>query len=195
MSRTFKLPPLFDEVRAAAMELNGQEIDAALVAARLVDGLRDAQLPVPAASEWHERTGALVADEWARVEILTRLLREGSQAAEVAAALREDPKRIMSAFPEFCSGEARLLTLELLLKSPFRVEELVRKWIRALGGRIDGENEKESRERLERLDFGGVLNNLKAADADREVRMKKLKELEAKRLKEQQEAYARQSRE
>jgi hypothetical protein len=48
---------------------------------------------------------------------------------------------------------------------------------------------------MERLDFGGVLSNLKKADADRASRMKNLKELEEKRLKEEQEAYARAGRE
>ena len=48
---------------------------------------------------------------------------------------------------------------------------------------------------MERLDFGGVLKNLEAADRDREARVQKMKEIEAERLKEQQEAYARQGRE
>ncbi|HVO30990.1 MAG TPA: hypothetical protein VMV18_09645, partial [bacterium] len=79
MSQVFQLAPLLEEIRTAALDLSGQEPDAALVGARFVDGLRDAGIPAPLAKEWHERTGALVAEEWARMEILTRLLREGTQ--------------------------------------------------------------------------------------------------------------------
>ena len=75
------------------------------------------------------------------------------------------------------------------------IEELARNWIHALGGTVEGESPKESKKQMERLDFGGVLKNLEAADKDRAERLQKIKEIEAKRLQEQQDAYARQGRE
>jgi hypothetical protein len=82
-----------------------------------------------------------------------------------------------------------------LLKSPFRVEELARKWLHVLGAAVKGEAEADGRARLLRLDFGDVLKNLDAADRDRAARLKKVKELEERRLKEEQEAYQRSGRE
>lgn len=191
----FALAPLSEQIRLSALDLSGGKAEAALVGARLMDGLRDCRVPLPAAEDWREKSGALVVDEWARVEILVRLLRSAEFGPAVSASLLANPARILTAFPEFVSATAPLLTTDLLLKSPFRVEEFARKWIHELGGSIEGETEDESRDRMERLDFGGVLKNLKAAETDREVRMKKLKQLEAKRLKEEQDAYARAGRE
>ncbi len=189
----FRLERLTSEIRLAALDLG--ETEPALAAARLMDGLRDAGLPVPPLPAWAEAARELDRDAWQRVEVLTHLLRHGELGPLVARALARDPARAWSVVPAFATREARLLTVELLLKSPFRVEELARKWVHALGGTIEGERPDESRRRMERLDFGGVLKSLEEAGRDREERMRRLQEIEAKRLKEQQEAYARQSRE
>ncbi len=191
----FPLPALLEELRLAALDLGAQEPDPPLTAARFADGLRDAGLPAPSANEWRQQTGDFDDEAWHRLEILTRAFRESTVAPLVVARLKAEPKRATAAFPTFCMREAQLLTRELLLKSPFRVEELARKWVFALGGEIAGESPSDSQRKMERLDFGGVLSNLKKADADRASRMKKLKELEEKRLKEEQEAYARAGRE
>jgi hypothetical protein len=127
--------------------------------------------------------------------VLVEVFRGGAARAQICACLAQDPERLQAAFTRFCVREAKLLTLELLLKSPFRLEELARKWVRSLGGAIAGEEEKESTARLARLDFGDVLKNLEAAEKDRETRLARLKEIEAKRLREEQEAYQRAGRE
>jgi hypothetical protein len=191
----FPLPVLLEELRLAALDLSAQEPDPALTAARFADGLRDAGLPAPAGNEWKQQIADFDAEAWHRLEILTRAFRESAVAPLVAARLKAEPKRAGTAFPTFCMREAQLLSRDLLLKSPFLVEELARKWVFALGGEIAGESPSDSQRKMERLDFGGVLSNLKKADADRASRMKKLKELEEKRLKEEQEAYARAGRE
>jgi len=170
-------------------------VDIPLTTARLFDGLRDASVAVAPLATWDEHTRELDESAWQRLEILTRLLRESASRDRIHQLLAASNERALKVFPGFCRRDAQLLTLELLLKSPFRIEELARKWIAALGGTITGETVKESTARLERIDFGGVLKNLAAADKDREERMKKLKELEEKRLREQQEAYQRAGRE
>jgi hypothetical protein len=191
----FDLPAMTRELRQLALEGSGGEPDAPLLAAQLCDGLRDARLRVPSASEWAQATVSFTAETWKRLAVLVRLFRETDCGAAVARCLQEQPLDPLAAFAGFSVREAQLLTVELLLKSPFRVEELARKWIHVLGGVVQGEAEPESHARLERLDFGDVLKNLNAADRDRAARVKKLKELEEKRLKEQQEAYQRSGRE
>ena len=136
---SFALAPFCEQVRLAALDLSGQKADAALVGARLMDGLRDRQVPLPATEDWRQKSGALVVDEWARVEILVRLLRGTEFGPANATSLLARPARVLSAFPEFVSQAAPLLTIDLLLKSPFRVEEFARKWIHELGGSIEGE--------------------------------------------------------
>jgi len=191
----FDLAALTEEIHQLALEISGQEPDAPLVAARLCDGLRDAKAMAPSSSAWAQATENFQSDTWQRLTILVRLFRETSAGAAVARCLRERALEPLDVFALFCNREAKLLTLDLLLKSPFRVEELARKWIHVLQGSVSGEAEEDSHARLLRLDFGDVLKSLDAADRDRAVRVKKLKELEAKRLKEQQEAYQRSGRE
>lgn len=191
----FPLPRLTEDLRLLALDLSGQEPEPELIGARLMDGLRDAGVTPLVSAAFTEATSAFRTPEWQRLDLLARTFRETAVKPLVAESLKKSPERVAAAFLLFCTREAQLLTLELLLKSPFRIEELARKWVAALGGTIQGETEKESRKQLERLDFGGVLKNLEAADKDRAARIQKMKELEAKRLAEQQEAYARQGRE
>lgn len=193
MAVNFDLAALTEEIRLATLDLAGREPDPALLAARLMDGLDDAGLPRPPSAEWTKATRGFNKEAWNRMAILVRLFRETPFKDGIATSLAGKPGA--ETFAGFCSGLSQLLTVELLQKSPFRVEELARKWAHALGASIAGETPAESRQRMERLDFGGVLKNLQAADADRAARVKKLKEIEAKRLKEQQEAYERAGRE
>lgn len=195
---TFDLAALTEQIRLATLDLQGRKADRDLVAARLMDGLDDAGLGKPAPDVWGKQAVPLDDEGWNRMAILVRLFRETALRDAIVRALAAkggDANAVNETFPAFAAGMARLLTVELLQKSPFRVEELARKWVHALGAGIAGENAPESRQRMERLDFGGVLKNLQAADADRATRMKKLQEIEAKRLKEQQEAYERAGRE
>lgn len=189
----FDLAALTEQIRLATMDLAGRDPDPALLAARLSDGLDDAKLPRPDVAEWGRITKGFDKEAWNRMAILVRVFRETPLRDPIVQALAGKPGA--DAFAGFCSGLSQLLTLELLQKSPFRVEELARKWAHALGAGIAGETPAESRKKMERLDFGGVLKNLQAADADRATRVKKLQEIEAKRLKEQQEAYDRAGRE
>ena len=194
----FDLAALTEEIRLATLDLQGRKADRDLIAARLMDGLDDAGLAKPSPEDWKKQAQPLDDEGWNRMAILVRLFRETGLRDSIVQALGAKgggAAAVNDVFAAFAAGMARLLTAELLQKSPFRVEELARKWVHVLGAGIAGESAQESRQRMERLDFGGVLKNLQAADADRAARMKKLQEIEAKRLKEQQEAYERAGRE
>lgn len=196
---SFELPKVQEALRALALDAWGEEVSRELVCARLMDGLRDAKIPPLSDRQVAEATKGYDQEAWRRLAILTRVFREEPAiGGEVTKCLQADHERVLSAFFVFCTRDAQLLTLELLLKSPFRVEELARKWLRALGGGIGGETAEESDARVKRIDFGGVLKNLEAAEKDRVARQAKLKELEAERLRkerEAQEAYERSGRE
>jgi hypothetical protein len=193
VSVSFDLAALTEQIRLATLDIAGREPDPALLAARLMDGFDDAKLARPTADQWKAATKEFDKEAWNRMAILVRLFRDTALKDPITQALAGKPGA--DTFAGFCSGMARLLTVELLQKSPFRVEELARKWAHALGASIQGESAGESKQKMERLDFGGVLKNLQAADADRAARVKKLQEIEARRLKEQQEAYERAGRE
>lgn len=201
MTVAFELPALWDQLKLAALEVSTIVVpkdgswDRELTGARFVDGLRDAGAMIPSVEAWEKMTDGFSLEAWQRLEVLVRVFRHPAFAPRIGGLLKEDSHRIGRAFPLFCVREAQLLTIELLLKSTFRLEELARKWVAALGATIAGEEANESRQKMERLDFGGVLKSLQAADADRSTRMKKLKEIEAARLKAQQEAYERAGRE
>jgi hypothetical protein len=196
---SFDLQKTQEAARAIALDGWGEEVSAELVCARLLDGLRDAGVVVPTDKAIADATRGYDKDAWSRLQILVRLFRdEPAIGAEVLACVRRDPECVRDAFFAFCVRDTELLTLELLLKSPFRIEELVRKWIHTLGGEIGGESANESEARMQRIDFGGVMKNLATAQKDRAARQQRLKEMEEERLKkerEAQEAYERAGRE
>jgi len=66
------------------------------------------------------------------------------------------------------AGWGEAMKVSLLLGSPSRLEEFARKWVAALGARIDGESEKESVKRLKDLDLGGAIGALERARLARE---------------------------
>ena len=155
-----------------------------------MDGFRDAGLPTASSADWNQLTSGFDEESWKRLELLTRLFRETAHSAAARACLAPAPARAKPRSRRSACARRSSSRSSSCSKSPFRVEELARKWIAALGGSVAGETAEESASRMERLDFGGVLRNLRAADEDRAARMKKLQEIEARRLAEQQEAYA-----
>lgn len=196
---SFELGKLQESLRALALDAWGEEVSSELVIARLMDGLRDAGLPVMKDKAINDATRGFDQETWRRLGIVVRVFREEpSLKREIDACLRAKPTAVSEAFFSFAARDTQLLSLELLLKSPFRIEELARKWVRALGGAVAGETAEDSDARVKRIDFGGVLKNLEAAEKDRVARQEKLKAMEAERLakeREAQEAYQRAGRE
>jgi len=73
------------------------------------------------------------------------------------------------------------LKLALLLKNPFRVEELARKWVAALGATIDGESNAQSEARLREIDFSGSFARVERARKEEEARRRRQEEIERRR--------------
>ena len=194
---SFDLATLQEALRAMALDAWGETVSTELVSARLMDGLRDLGVTPLKDKELKEISKTFDIESWRRLSLIVRALRELPELAKEAAPLLRQ-RTVQQAFFDFAVRDTQLLTIELLLKSPFRIEELARKWVRAIGGQIAGETQEESDARVKRIDFGGVLKNLEAAEKDRQARQQKLKEIEAERLKkerEAQEAYERAGRE
>jgi hypothetical protein len=196
---SLRVPELTEEVRVLSLELAGLPSDCDLVVARLFDGWRDAGLNVPALATFRDDIGDFDAESWRRLDLLSRRLREGSQAEAMRRAVAAPKVRTASGrancFDRFCVREARLLTADLMSKAPFRAEEFVRKWIHVAGASVANETAAAAAQRLARLDFGDVLKSLDAARRDNDARIKRLKELDEARRKAEQEAYERAGRE
>ena len=86
---------------------------------------------------------------------------------------------------------ADLLSVELLLKSAFRVEELARKWVDVLGGAIAGEERKKSEKRLRDLDWGQALVHLEKAQKARAEHQRRMQEELERRRREEYERTQR----
>ena len=168
------LESLLRSVGAGALRLRPEGAAPALVRARLADGYRDAGL-LPASSKafagldpagW-ERLALLL---WAREEIVPHL--------KVLAGSMSVDAHVAAAFVRPAT-ERSLLTRQVLVMSPARVEELTRAWLAALQVGVEGETPKASALRLAQLDYGALLARVEQAKLSAEERMKYLEELQA----------------
>jgi hypothetical protein len=130
--------------------------------------------------------------ELAKVRPPADLLAQGFAGAldpkAVSAELTELAKSCSAAYLLTLGfvGVARttpLLTLDVLGRSPLRVEELARRLLAGLGLAVRGETARASRERLERLDYGRLLaeaERAREAAADRVEKLEKLQDEQEK---------------
>jgi len=65
--------------------------------------------------------------------------------------------------------EIEPLTAEMIRSNRFRQEEFLRRWIARVGGAIEGERAKQSRHRLEQLDYRKTLAEYKKAQKARKA--------------------------
>jgi hypothetical protein len=207
------LAALVDQLGSLAAVYEGCEIDPDLVRARLADALRDAGAePAPAAhvaglfARLDEQGGR-------RLAVLVEALRSPSMAGAVgslcllpsgtavgvAGAARAAGAAGAGGAP--ASGGPRgatalverglfglalatpLLTLSLVRQSPLRLEELARRWIAALGARVEGETPEASAEQLARLDYERLLGEAEQARVAAEERANYLRKLQEAREK------------
>jgi hypothetical protein len=104
----------------------------------------------------------------ALVEALAHILVASSLRGESARALEGSHVIARQALEDFLDRVSPL-DGEMVRTNAFRQEEFLRHWIRVCGGRIAGESERQSAERLSRLDFRHALAEYKRAEAARKA--------------------------
>jgi hypothetical protein len=139
------------------------ELSAAIVS----DTFRLGGLAPPAPrlwSTWRKKwpRAAELTAELARVLVVTSLRAETVGALE---RLHPAAQAVLQAFLEATSP----LTAEMIRTNAFRQEEFLRNWIAACGGQVAGETARQSRSRLENLDYRKALAQYRKAEAARKV--------------------------
>lgn len=143
------------------------ELPSEVAVAVVSDTFRLAGIAPPEARSWERwrkrwpRAGEMLA-ALARA-LVTTSLRE--QSVGVLQAARPDPRKALEGFMERTAP----LTAEMVRSNAFRQEEFLRHWIAACGGRVHGETEAQSRQRLEQLDYRQALEEYRKADAVRKA--------------------------
>lgn len=174
------LGPLQAWFSGQAARLAGKAPDPELVRARLADGLRDTGLVPPLPEVFDGQTADLLEPAWQRLALLVSAL---------------DVPELRAVLPVLCSGgrspdelvgqgfvgvarSTSLLTLELLRQASVRVEEFTRRFLAGLGVSVRGEPEERSRQRLEQLDYGRLLEQVEQAKLSAEERLEVLRRIQ-----------------
>ena len=150
-----------------------------LAVAIICDTFRLANVRPPARSAWETFPKRFVSALWQeQVTILAHVLVSSSLREETVRTLKPNFEAVV-ALGRFFESVAPL-TAEMVHSNAFRQEEFLRKWIHAVGGRVQGESEQESRRRMEHLDYRRAMDDFARAEAARkaeaEKREKMLKE-------------------
>lgn len=157
-------------------------VDLELLRARLADLSRDMNREPMAPEEFMRQAGALDTESQRRFALAVRGLDDGETRAAFNRIAESSIPDAMALLFNF-GREYNLLTIELLLESPLRREELVRHFIARLGSPVAGESPADSEERLRRLDYRTLLAEAERAKLSAEERLAYLK-----KLQEQQES-------
>jgi hypothetical protein len=180
----FDLAKIQEELKAAPLA-SPYPLD--LAVAIVCDAFRMAHVAPPPAARWKEWRKASHKLWEEQVGMLAHLLATTSLRAETVAALKPkfDAAKQLEGFFEAIEP----LTAEMIRSNAFRREEFLRNWVALVGGAIAGEGARESKRKLDQLDY---RKTLKEYDRAEKVR-KSEAERRAKLLKEaaDREAYAR----
>ncbi len=141
--------------------------------------------PIPA-STWKQWARGS-APEWReQLEFLAHALATTSLRVRTVHEIR--PQLDATSAVEAFFATLGPLRAEILRGNAFRQEELLRKWIAALGGEVAGEQPEESRRKLEQLDYRRTLAEYRRADQARSAEAKRRARLLAEAAKREQEA-------
>ncbi len=154
------------------------------------DGLRRAGR-APVAPEAWTRWRRAGGEPWeARRGVLAHLLSTTSLGPGTTAswrATKRGPERNIDLF----FGSIEPLTAEMVATNAFRQEELLRKWIARVGGRVAGESASQSKERHDQLDYKATMREFKKAERARKKEAdRRRKLLDAARKRREAEARA-----
>lgn len=174
-----ELRPLEASLAAAVPRLEKAVVEPDLLRARLADAYRDVKVPPVPPEVFDRLTSGLDDEAWRRLALVIGL-------TDLPAVREALPRLVADAgvagqVEEAFVGLARatpLLTIELLRQGPLRIEEFARHFFARLGAQVAGETAAQSRERLERLDYGDLLAEAERARASAEGRMDYLRRLQ-----------------
>jgi hypothetical protein len=182
----FDIPALKRELETAPPSA---ELPWAVGVAVVSDTFRLAGLVPPALRAWDGWKRKWPRAEELVTELARALVATGLRAATVAT-LEETKRPARGALESFLDATAPL-TSEMVRGNPFRREEFLRQWVRGCGGRIAGETEKQSQERLSQLDYREALAEYRKAEAARKAEATRRAQLlrEARQREEQAKGW------
>lgn len=159
--------------------LQNQIIDRELLLAQLADHYRAIAVLPPLPEEMTQLTADLGDEDWRRFALVVSSLENPYFRNDLRVLLgdRGSTEQIRETYV----GTARdnpLLTMELLHQSHFRIEELARSFLARLGASIEGESDRDSLNRLQRLDYAALLAEAERAKESAEERMAYIRQLE-----------------
>lgn len=180
-------PGIYINALGAAMmaSLNAMEksvVDLDLIRARLADFCRDHELQPLEPDEFMRDARSLDVESQKRFALAVAGLDDAATRKAFGRIAQSSAAGAMSLLLEF-AREHNLLTIELIIESPLRREELVRHFIARLGSPVAGETESDAKDRLRRLDYRMLLQEAERAKLSAEERLAYLK-----KLQEQQES-------
>jgi hypothetical protein len=173
------LEDVVGELSSLLFSCTGERPDPDVVCARLGDMCRDFGLAPVDPAEVRKHASVLDEEGWTRLWLLA--LGASRDAVEpalrVLAEARGAQGLVLGGFVGVAAATP-LLTLELLLTSSLRLEELSRRWLHELGASVEGETPEASRDALDRLDYARLLAELDRAKLSAEERLAYLKKLQ-----------------
>lgn len=162
----------------SAQALEHSAVEPELVRARLADGYRDAGLDPVLPEDFDAMTAHLDEESWRRMAVVVDALEDEDvqQSLKPLLGTGTVADQVRTSFVGFAS-ESNLLTLTLMRQSRLRTEEFTRRFIASLGAAVEDETMAESKARLERIDYGRLLDAADKARGSAEERMAYLKKL------------------
>lgn len=186
------LPRLIDRLLTAAQAAREKPKGRQDLYDRVVEALRSMDLPLLEREYWQavcagkprEREKVpddlrpclekpLNAEGWNRMRLLVGSLADPAIGELVRQRCLEKGVGWAALLFAGFAAWAVALRLEVLLATPYRLEEFARKWADALGAPIAGETAPQSMRKLKEMDYGGSLATLEGARREREVRRRR----------------------
>ena len=172
------LDQLVGRVKEAAPALEGWEVDAPLVHARLADHYRDLGLAPPAVGRiLSEQSAGLDVEGWRRLALAVAMLDDSELRGALAALASGMPVALQVASGLLgLAQETAPLTVALVRQNATRAEEFARHLATRLGIRIAGETDEESAARLHEIYYKRLLAEAEQARAAAQEKMDKLRQ-------------------
>lgn len=143
---------------------------AELSAAVVSDTFRLAGIVPPEPSAWKALRKKPLREE--QLGMLAHILLNTALREQSVESLQKKPVEPLAALPVFLE-KVEPLTAQMIRSNVFRQEEFLRRFIEAVGGGIEGETAKQSKARLQQLDYRTTIAEFNKAEAARKEEAKR----------------------